>query len=332
MRRSSSQSGFAMPLTLAIVAVMAYLVATGVQRVEVARAEARLAQSNVEEITDLSRIEQDVVWRGVLELLGKSSIGDSPQFDRYLARPPDTEWKADGMPRIWRPVYSDPYGRNLPTALVMIRDEASKLDVNSPVKGYISLLAERAGLSSGVRSRAVDAHLDYVSDRTPRAINNDDVLRLPHRSGMLDPLEICGLEGWSEWDLCEDEEAVRSLFTAGVGLIPNMDMLSADAARFLLGRSDRQDLASRNTEWRELRARNEFYDPLEGTGLGGVRFDVTILIRNSNRALRFILDTRTQERNEPFAIKTLRYVPADRVVEEVRRLDPAVLGKFASSD
>jgi hypothetical protein len=326
--RARRDHGFALPLVLAVLAVLSYLVAIGVQRIEVARAESRLAQSNVRAIIDLSRLEQDITWRAVLETIGtQPSVLDS-QPDTFLARPPRNEWLPNGQAYIWSPTYETGSDRSLPPALVLIRDEASKIDLNQPTEGFMRLLAERAELSPGARRRAIDELRAYRESRTPAAIDTDDRLSLPIRSGLLDPMEVCTLPSWADWSLCQDEEAFRMLFTAGQGVISNIRLLSEEASRFLLGTryDERSDV--RETQWGELRANYGFYNPIEGLGFGGVRFDVTILVQNSNRARRFILDMRRQEKDEPFAVKLIRYVDAETVRDEIRSHSSEILAEF----
>lgn len=326
-RRSAQRSaGFAMPLTLAVLLILSYIIAISLQRVEVSRAEARLASATLDDILDSTLVEQDVLWRSLLEILTRQVTGTGVAI--YGARPPENAWAPTARAFLWSPTYGALVDENFPTALVVIHDEASKIDLNNPSEGYLRLIAVRAGLGSGSADRAVRELQAYINERTPVAIGADEFLRFPQRSGLIDPLEICALSSWSRWELCSRPEALRELATADVGLVPNIRMMTPENAEFLLGEPPGFDITEVETQWRELRITYGFYNPLQGIGTGGQRFTVTIIPRSAQRAFRFEIDTRVQETGHPFAIRNRRYLPADAILQDYRRRFPGVVSAF----
>ena len=100
-RKSARTEGFAMPLTLAVLLILSYIIAVGLQRVEVSQAEARLASATTADVLDATLVEQDVVWRGVLELLAKPIAGVGS--NNYGARAPNNPWIANARAYLWSP-------------------------------------------------------------------------------------------------------------------------------------------------------------------------------------------------------------------------------------
>ncbi|MEL6687292.1 MAG: hypothetical protein AAFP97_06705 [Pseudomonadota bacterium] len=326
-RRSPGADGFAMPLTLAVLLILSYVIAVGLQRIEVSQAEARLSSATTADVLDATLVEQDVVWRGVLELLAKPIAGVAA--NNYGARAPDNSWTANARAYLWSPTYRE-LGRDFPTALVVIHDEASKIDLNNTDEAYLRFIAERAQLGPGNTDRAVTELQNYMNARRPLPLSADDSLRIPQRSGLLDPLEVCALQYWSRWELCSRPEAFRELFTADVGLIPNIRMMTPEAARFLLREGFSTDILELEREWTSQRITYGFYNPLSGIGTGGQRFTVTIIPQSAQRAFRFEIDSRVQETGDPFAIRYRRYLPADALLDDYRVRFPGAVSQFLS--
>jgi hypothetical protein len=314
-----------MPLTLAVLVILCYIVATGLQRVEVARAEARLTQSAMNTAIDYDRLEQDVLWRGLLETNGRQINPLSLSDFVYMARNPNNLWVPDAKAYIWSPTYAD-LTAELPRALVVVQDEATKIDLNQTQSEYIRFIAERANLPGG-KDRAVRDLQAYIAERTPVAMSGDGSLRILQRSGLQDPVEICSIPSWSGWELCKTPEKLRELTTAGVGLVPNIRIASPEAKTFLLGRGFAGETGTQilEMEWVETRVNYGFYSPVQGLGVGGERFTVTILPRGAARALRFELDARVQETGLPYAVRARRYLPAEELKDDYRQRFPSAI-------
>ena len=130
--------------------------------------------------------------------------------------------------------------------------------------------------------------------------------------------------------MCERPEDMREMFTAGVGLVPNIRMMTPDSVRFLLDRGVPDDLVDLELRWTKLRIAYGFYSPIEGIGSGGERFTVTIIPQSSQRAFRFEMDMRVQETDRPFAIRNRRYLPSEDLIEDYREIFPTVVNEFLS--
>ena len=120
------------------------------------------------------------------------------------------------------------------------------------------------------------------------------------------------------------------MFTAGVGLVPNIRMMTPDNARFLLDRNISPEIHELELQWTQVRIAYGFYSPIEGIGSGGERFSVTIIPQSSQRAFRFEMDMRVQETDRPFAIRNRRYLPSEGLIEDYKQDFPRVVSEFLS--
>ena len=323
-------AGFALPLALTVLVLLSYVIASGLQRVRVAQADIRLAQANIR--TDILRfnLEEDVVWRTLLEAVGRQAAFDlENEQPRYNATAPQSPWRRDGTPFLWSTNYPDitQQGHLVP-ALVIVQDEVGKIDLNFRNRHYLMFLAERLDIPAGRRVKAVESLTDYIESRTPSPIDLEDTLILPTRTGIQDPDELCTLDIWNQTELCADRERLRDMFTGGLGMPPNILLASPDIAAFLLGGRDHKDEPAKALAWIEVQQRYGFYDLFGTISTGGIKMSVTIIPAGAVTALRFDVDSRGSSQTNPFSIRLRRQVPVAPLLVRLKERSPDVVQSF----
>lgn len=325
----TNEAGFALPLALTVLVLLSYVIASGLQRVRVAQVDIRLSQANVR--TDILRqnLEEDVVWRTMLEAVGRQAgFGFADEVARYNARAPESPWRVDGVPFIWTPNYPNITDGRLAPALIVVQDEVGKIDLNFRNRNFLRFIAERADIPTGRRDAAVDTLIDYIESKTPSPIDIEERLIIPSRTGIQDPDEVCSLNIWGDTDLCRDRERLRSLFTGGLGMPSNIALSGPDISAFLFGGRFPDNPNDKAVAWNELQSRYGFYDLFEGIGAGGIKISVTIIPAGALSALRFDVDARGPTETDPFSVRLRRQVPAGPILAQLEESAPDVVESF----
>lgn len=296
-------AGFAMPLVLLVLAVLSFTAAVSLSALKTEQEFQLYRLSAVESAYAIESVREEIIWRALLETYGKES-GEftTDGVDRYRAKTPDGPWNRSGESLLWTGVYSD---HPLPIGGVVVRvqDTVGLLDLNHANSNYVNFLADTLGVDASAKSGAVRSLGQKVDLLKSSRITSDEQFRTGLKLGLSSSIELCGLRGWTDIELCADgAPELSEVVVAGNGGLTNIRFAPERVRSLVFGHAKAISLSEEQLSWREVQQKWGFYDPLINSSPGGLVYIVRVEDRRSGEQHVFELDLSPISLSEPFKV------------------------------
>ena len=304
-RPASSDRGFALPLALAVLLVLSMIAIILTERILTAQSLTRSDTSAVDRALEFHIIEQDLIWRALLELYGIQPVLDRQRV--YVAEPPSSPWPRDGTLMSWNGNYlSSPVAVNPDKKFsIRVKDVSGLIDVNYANREYIQFLAEKFEVPAGQKGAATDRLLTEIQARKPSMEESTGIENSPLFMGLHDVTEICAMTGWSASRMCRDEGQLKDVAYAGLGMITNISLASPEVKKLLLGNMVSSEPAENRLLWRQIQQDRGFIDFFISDGEGYQTYQITVKHPDS-RNTHYLLDVRIQPDQRPYRLYRIR--------------------------
>ena len=301
--------GFTLPFVLILLVVLSITSIILIERVLNAQNLARLDITSSNQEIDSYKIEQDILWRALLELNGVTSdilVSPNAKSKKYLALEPKNDWSRKGEPIIWKGNYNynENYFRKDPNITIEIRDAGGLIDINYPNEKYLLYIAERLGVPLGRRNRAVKKLVEELQNRSKRIDSENALFSNPLFTGLSDAAEICSIEDWNKINLCQNHHELREIVYAGSGNITNIDLASKEVTEVLLQETNVNSPLKLRRQWSEVQKDRGFGDAFLNLATGLETYIVTFHY-SDGKSKQYLLDARIQPTQKPYALYLL---------------------------
>jgi hypothetical protein len=210
----TTRTGYALPLTLAAIIVIALVAAIAAEQVRSSTRTITALSDQVRSRTSLISAEQTLIYEMLTEPMAVDGIAIGSQSDVTLlamgssASSPDSSVvRANGSP----------YQIGLPTPVIIrLYDDQSFLNAASSDPAYISDILSLFGVPRTDHSRYAATLRDYQDEDDLRTLSGAeasdyDQPGLPANKPLRDALELCAIKYWEDSPVCDD--AGRLLLT-----------------------------------------------------------------------------------------------------------------------
>ncbi|MFN3214019.1 MAG: hypothetical protein ACE37M_13025 [Henriciella sp.] len=292
-----------MPLCLVVIALLALTAATLSQSLQTATARAQLQKDVIDFEWSMHNLEQQVVWRSVLERAVVNAQFDGQAISGRTATLIELSgpWDKRSTPMEWQSLYENEDLEN-DRYEVTVQDTRGLLDINYPSESYLSFALRSMDIPPSKRRRALEEIRSRISDFQALRIVGDEGYRTNTVTGLTGIADLCGLETWGSFELCDAPVALAKYLTFGSGSLPNIK-LTPDSLRDEMGvRAFGSSDAALISDWERVQQREGFYDPLLASGPGGSRFHVWLHDQSTGTQRFFELHHSLDPNLSPFRI------------------------------
>ena len=309
LRPDRYELGFTLPFVLTLLVVLSITSIILVERVLNAQNLARLDIASSNQEIDSYKIEQDILWRALLELNGVAdNLLPSPNTKnkKYMALEPKNDWSRKGEPILWTGNYnySENYFHKDSDIKTEIRDVGGLIDINYANEKYLLYIAERLGVPSGRRNRAVKKLVEELQNRSERIDSDEALFSNPLFIGLSDAAEICSIAEWNKVNLCQNHHDLRKVIYAGFGKLINIDIASKQVKDILLQEDSTDNLPKARRRWTEIQKDRGFGDAFLDLATGLESYIVTFHY-SDGKSKQYLLDARIQPTQKPYALYLL---------------------------
>ena len=302
-RPRKAEQGFVMPLCLVVIALLALSAATLSTSLQTATARAQLQQDTLNFEWSMHNLEQQVIWRSLLERAAINSQFQGQQVLAQVERELDQAgpWDTRSNPIEWRGLY-DTEEFEAGRYKVIIQDARGLFDINYPSETYLSYALRTMNVPPSQRRKALEDIRTRVAEFAALRIVGDEEYRTTTVSGLSGMSDLCGLEAWSSIELCDSPTALAKYVTFGSGSLPNIK-LTPDYLRDEMGvRSVGAGDAGLISDWERIQQREGFFDPLLASGAGGRKFHIWLHDQRAGLQRYFELDHSLDPALRPFRV------------------------------
>ena len=328
----STRSGYALPLTLGAIIVIALVAAMAAE--QVSRSTQALA-----ELTDRMRVretlisaEQTVIYELLTEPMTENgvAVGEIADPTRLLfgtrqAVAADTVIRTNG----------EAYRFGSSPVIVRVMDDQAFLNAASLDPGYLTDLLELYGVPQTQHSRLIATLRDYQDDDDLRSLggaeaNDYDTPGRPANTRLRDALELCAVLHWAETPVCEDTG--RLLLTLRVRNTDQLNPLMTSEAMLGLMSPD-QDRDAREDTFEMFstgqyssfsqidRAQfDRIRDPLSGFTIAGPSLVLLTHTEDGSTASRTVIELTPNGLNSPFVVHS-KYAIGGEYSQNILRIE-----------
>ena len=292
-----------MPLCLVVIALLALSAATLSTSLQTATARAQLQQDTLNFEWSMHNLEQQVIWRSLLERAAVNSQFQgqevSARVERGLAQA--GPWDTRSNPIEWRGLYGTEEFEAT-RYQVIIQDARGLFDINYPSENYLGYALRTMNVPPSQRRKALEDVRTRVAEFAAIRIVGDEGYRTTTVTGLNSMSDLCGLEAWSSIELCNSPTTLAKYVTFGSGSLPNIK-LSPDYLRDEMGvRAFGTGEAGLISDWERIQQREGFYDPLLASGTGGRKFHIWLHDQRAGLQRYFELDHSIDPALRPFRV------------------------------
>ena len=303
-----TQSGFVLPLTLALIMALAFSLSLVLEQTANSRMRAALFTDVALQAFEDHAVEQEIVYRALLELHGRDHSNQTSDQPPYMGLVPTGNWQARSVPFMWTGVYgADPIEGSTDTTQmthwVSVQDTSGLLDVNYSDPNYLTFLADYLEIPPSQRRRAVRDFRQLIQDSKWFGDKKTDRV-----DGLARASQLCQQPIWSRAALCKAPSDLTHYLTAREGRLPNYRTMPEYLKRQLIPDYESLDWLQGSMAWESLRRSLGFPGYLEAIGGELTHYMVTVSHPKDAFQKRFMLNVLYERHGRPYSIH-------DRIVE-----------------
>lgn len=294
-----------MPLCLIAIALLALSAVSLLELLNAATARAQFAQNQAEKEWSRHSVEQQVIWRTLIESVARRSANDFQATPRQIQelRRSAGAWNNVSIDLEWGGVHGNTDVEQN-RFQVRVQDARGLLDVNYANPEYLNFVARVLQVPVTGRRPAVAELLGRISRFQDVTLIGDERFRLKDITGIDRREELCVLDRWAEIPFCKRDSSIFQYATFGNGILPNIN-LTPNYLREAMGVDTRElTSVSARIDWERIQRIEGFYDPMLSSNAAGNRYHIWITDERFDSLSFFVLDVKSDNQGRPYIVSS----------------------------